>query len=184
MRFCLLLVLLCAGTAQAQRGLYFGFGVSYATFSGLSPNNPQPSLQVGGPVSGTELRGTLESLLLACNLGVDVLYTLTEETTDYRIYAGGPNTRLYLYFPNGFDLRAVVGGEYFFAREDGSAPLGVFGEVQTQSKRSSDGVPHRRGPRRNQPAPLNSATREDASFTFISRHHLLTPDRLVGSHGS
>lgn len=131
-RYLLIGFLLWLGTAQAQRGPYFGFGVSYATFSGLSPNNSQPSFQIGGPVSGTELRGTLESLVMVGNLGLDVLYTLTDDTADRRIYAGGGlNTRLYLYFPNGFDLRAVVGGEYFFARGDGSAPLGVFGEVQT-----------------------------------------------------
>jgi len=77
MRFCLLIVLICAGTAQAQRGSYFGFGVScYATFAELSSNYLYPGLQIGGPISIGELRGTLESILLSSNLGLDVLYPI------------------------------------------------------------------------------------------------------------
>lgn len=64
------------GLAQAQeRSGYVGFGVSYATFTGVIPNYPAPSLQVGGPVSDAlELRGTLESLLVVSNIGLDLLY--------------------------------------------------------------------------------------------------------------
>lgn len=130
-RYLLMVFLLCVGTAQAQRGSYFGFGVSYATFSGLSPNYPQPSFQIGGPVSGTELRGTLESLVVAGNLGLDVLYPFSGGANTRLYVGGGVNTRLYFYYPNGFDLRAIFGGEYFVAGEGGSAPLGIFGEVRT-----------------------------------------------------
>ena len=134
-RYWLIGFLLLTGTAEAQRGSYFGFGVSYATYSGLSTNYPQPSLQVGGPVADLELRGTLESLLVAGNLGLDVLYPFID-TVDARLYAGGGvNTRLYFFYPNGFDLRAVFGGEYFFADDSGSPPSGVFGEVRTYLRR-------------------------------------------------
>ncbi len=136
MRFCLLVVLICAGTAQAQRGSYFGFGVSYyATFAELSTNYLYPSLQIGGPISIGELRGTLESILLSSNLGLDVLYPIALDIPNTKLYAGGDvSTRLYFIYPYNFDLRAVVGGEYFFAREGGSAPPGIFGEVRTYLK--------------------------------------------------
>ncbi len=78
--------------------------------------------------------------------------------TEPKLYAGGDvSTRLYFIYPYNFDLRAVVGGEYFFAREGGSAPPGIFGEVRHLSERAPHGLSHRRGPRWNQPAPLSPA---------------------------
>jgi hypothetical protein len=134
----------CMGLVEAQeRGSYVGFGVSYATFSGLVPNYPQPSLQVGGPISETlELRGTLESLLITGNLGLDILYPLALSAPDARLYAGGGvNTRLYFYYPDGFDLCGVVGGEYFPATEPEAEPIGVFAEVRVYLRGLPAGLP-------------------------------------------
>lgn len=132
-RYLVIVFLICFGTAQAQRGSYFGVGVSYyATFAELSSNYLYPSLQIGGPVSVGELRGTLESIVIAGELGLDFLYPLPLAIPNIRLYTGGGVvTRLYLFFPDSLDVRAVFGGEYFFAGEGSSAPLGIFGEVRT-----------------------------------------------------
>ncbi len=135
---------LCVGLVEAQvRGSYVGFGVSYATFSGLVPNYPQLSLQVGGPISETlELRGTLESLLVSSNLGLDILYPLALSAPDARLYAGGGlNTRPYFYYPNGFDLRVVLGGEYFPATEPEAETIGAFTEVRVYLRGLLAGLP-------------------------------------------
>lgn len=146
MKGCLWMIFLClcVGLVEAQeRGSYAGFGVSYATFSGLIPNYPQPSLQAGGPISETlELRGTLESLLVAGNLGLDILYPLALSAPDARLYVGGGvNTRLYFYYPNGFDLRGVLGGEYFPANDPEAEAIGVFAEVRVYLRGLLAGLP-------------------------------------------
>lgn len=109
----------------------------------MIPNYPQPSLQLGGPISETlELRGTLESLLVTGNLGLDILYPLALNTPDARLYVGGGiNTRLYFYYPNGFNLRGVLGGEYFLATEPEGEPTGLFAEVRTYLRGLLAGLP-------------------------------------------
>ncbi len=108
-------------------------GVSYATYTGVNTRYPLLSVQIGGPISeGLELRGTIESLVVASNLGLDVFYPLGLNTPDARLYVGGGvSTRFYVYYPYGFDLRSVFGGEYFVGSEISPLPLGFFGEVRT-----------------------------------------------------
>ena len=122
-----LLVLACWSVSYAQtqeRGNYFGVGAFYAT--GLYPNYPRPSVQVGGPLSETsalELRGTLTSLLVQSTLGLELLYPTGLAAENVRLYAGGGlMTRFYFYAPDGFYLDAILGGELFFESELGSRP--------------------------------------------------------------
>lgn len=117
------------GTAQVRTG-YVGFGVSYASYTGIVPNYPMPSLQVGGPLErGLELRGTLESLLIVSNIGLDVLYPIELTAADGWLYGGlGGNLRFFALYPSNFDLREVLGGEFPLAGE--TEPVNLFTEVR------------------------------------------------------
>ncbi len=131
-RYRVLFIMLCCLTwsvAQARSG-YVGFGVSYATYTGVVPNYPLPSLQVGTELGdGLELRGTLESLLIVSNIGLDMLYRIDLESDSAWLYTGGGgNMRLYGPYPNGFDLRGVLGGE--FPLESDGLPYSLFAEVR------------------------------------------------------
>ena len=147
MRWYLLIgFLLWIGTAEAQRGSYFGVGASYYTT--FAESYLYPSFQIGGPISIGELRGTLESIVIDGRLGLDFLYPLLA-TPNIRLYTGGGVvTRLYLFFPDSLDVRAVFGGEYFFASQGGSAPLGGVRRSSHLPHRTSHRIFHRGGPRR------------------------------------
>ncbi len=135
---------LAVSSVQAQeRRSYFGIGVSYATYTGGDPNYPLPSIQVGGPISETlELRGTLESIAIISNLGLDLLYPVMLEDADARFYlGGGANSRFFAYYPIGFDLRLILGGEYFFESSSSSLPSGLFGETRIYFRGLLNGFP-------------------------------------------
>ena len=83
--------------------------------------------------------------LVAGNLGLDILYPLALSAPDARLYAGGVSTRLYFYYPGGYDLRGVVGGEYFPATEAKTKPIGVFAEVRMYLRGLLAGLPTLRG---------------------------------------
>lgn len=113
------------GTSKAQvQDAYFGFGIAYDSASALL-GYPNPSLQIGGPLTETlEIRGTLESLLVVSDLGLEVLYPFAL-SPDIRLYAGGGiNVPFFFFYPDGFVVRSVFGGEYFLE------PVGLFAEVR------------------------------------------------------
>ncbi|ADI14258.1 hypothetical protein [Truepera radiovictrix] len=126
---------LSAASAQVQspqpRGAYVGLGVSYAPV-GLPSFPPLPALHVGGPLTDTlTVRGTLETLLVASQLGVDFLYTFSQAPT-YELYAGvGASASFYFYFPSGSDLRVILGGQYVVDEEPYLGAPRPFGEVRT-----------------------------------------------------
>ena len=131
-----LFICLVTSSVQAQRGSYFGIGATYTTSSGVSPaRNVLPSIQVGGLISDSlELRGTLESLVIVSNLGLDVLYPVTLENAAARLYlGGGVSSHFFAYLPMGFDLRLVLGGEYFFKATTSPLLIGLFGEARIYS---------------------------------------------------
>lgn len=127
--FIIVLSCLTWSTARERPG-YVGLGLSYATYTGVMPNYPMPSFQVGGPLEGgLELRGTLESLIIVSNIGFDVLYLTQLTQMNGWLYSGlGGNVRFFALYPNGFDLRGVFGGE--FPLETGTSPIHLFAEMR------------------------------------------------------
>jgi hypothetical protein len=114
-----------AGTSKAQvQAAYVGFGIAHDSVSALL-GYPYPSLQVGGPLTATlEIRGTVESLLVVSDVGLEVLYPFASSPA-LRLYAGGGvNVPFFFFYPNGFGARGVFGGEYTLET------AGLFAEVR------------------------------------------------------
>lgn len=90
---------------------------------------PLLGLQLGGPVTERlELRGTLDTLLIASNIGADLLYPFAV-SEDVRGYIGGGADFIYLVIPelaygSSFGLHATAGLEYL------TGAVGFYGEVQ------------------------------------------------------
>lgn len=125
--FLAMVAVLCLGVSQAQ-GSYAGVGVSLLTnFSDGAV--PLLSLQFGSQVAeNLELRGTLDTLLIASNVGADLLYPFSV-SEDVQGYAGGGVDFIYLFIPgvaggSSFGLHATAGLEYL------TGTVGLYGEVQ------------------------------------------------------
>ena len=123
----LLATVLVLSSAQAQS--YYGFG-STVLASLDEGTGYLLGLQLGGPVgAGFELRGTLDTALIASNLGFDLLYPFALSSTTQG-YVGGGADFLHLLFSapdsygNTFGFHGTVGLEY---RPE---TVGVYGELQ------------------------------------------------------
>lgn len=93
----ILMAVLSLSTVQAQER-YFGVGASVLT-NFVDGVFPLLSLQLGGSVADKlELRGTLETLLLISNAGVDLLYTFPV-AEEVRGYAGGGADLFFIVLP-------------------------------------------------------------------------------------
>ena len=109
----LCLILIPVGRAQEN---YLGFGLANFFAPGAIVVL-LPSVQVGGAIgSGFEVRGTLETVLIASNVGIDLLYTLPL-TDNTRGYVGG-----------GADLLHQASFETDFS-DTPSVTLGAHGTV-------------------------------------------------------
>ena len=137
----LLATVLVLSSVQAH---YYGFGGT--VLASLDEGNGYLlGLQLGGPVgSGLELRGTLDTVLIASNLGFGLLYPFALSTVT-RGYAGGGADFLHLLFSvpdsygNTFGFHSTVGLEY---RPE---TVGVYGELQPYcSKRKVKATAFRR----------------------------------------
>lgn len=125
----LCLAFVAAGRAQEN---YFGFGAAnfFAPGAGIVL---LPSVQFGGAIGyGLEVRGTLETVVLASTVGVDLLYAFPV-AADVRGYVGGGADLLYQVpfeissadLPNAaFGAHGTVGVRH----RNGNA--GFYGEVQ------------------------------------------------------
>lgn len=133
-----LIAVFSLSAAQAQ-GTYFGLsytglvafseeiGIGYGYLGGL---------QLGGPVAGGfELRGTLETIVVASIFGVDLLHPFTLSTAT-RGYVGGGADFIYSVYtgrnPDGGSLSGSSFGLHGTAglESRASRALGFYGEVQ------------------------------------------------------
>lgn len=121
--------------AQAQnvgqaRESYYGFGpTGLVTLGDFTEFGFLLGLQLSGPVAASlELRGTLDTVLIASNIGVDLLYPFAM-SVDTRAYAGGGADFFHFVFPdpeygNAFGLHGTAGLEFY------NGNTGLYSEVQ------------------------------------------------------
>ena len=117
-RILALLVTLSLGFGWAQKS-YYGFGgTALISLGDVTEFGFLAGLQLGGPVAyGLELRGSLDTALIASDIGVDLLYPFAV-SADTRGYAGGGAHFLHLVFAtpdsygNTFGLHGTAGLEY------------------------------------------------------------------------
>ena len=125
----ILLLLVTVSALSSAQAHYYGFGATVLASLGEGTGYLL-GLQLGGPVgSGLELRGTLDTVLIASNLGFDLLYPFALSPVT-RGYAGGGADFLYLLFSapdsygNTFGFHGTIGLEYR------PRAVGLYGELQ------------------------------------------------------
>ena len=126
----LMAFLIWASFATAQK-TYVGLGLSLPIVFDVGVV-ALPGFQVGGEIAEhVELRGTLDTVIVANIIGLDVLYTDGIPDTNARWYAGGGMSTLIVAFAQaggiGFGLRTPIGAEFFITPEQN---IGIFAEAQ------------------------------------------------------
>lgn len=124
-----LLAVLGLSVGQARES-YYGFGpTGLVTLGDFTEFGFLLGLQLGGPVAaGLELRGTLDTVLIASNIGADLLYPFAI-SADTRGYAGGGADFFHFVFSdpeygNTFGLHGTAGLEFY------NGNTGLYSEVQ------------------------------------------------------
>lgn len=142
MHRCLILGIagLCFNLSQAQTS-YVGLGVSCGAYTQAYPGCPVPGFHISGPIfDGLELRGTIESIVVASSLGVDLLYPVLLKSTRAELYlGGGASVRLLGFSPVGADLRGILGGIYPLDRKP--IPIDLFAELRLYVQGELAGFP-------------------------------------------
>jgi hypothetical protein len=126
----LIVFLIWASFATAQK-MYVGAGLSLPIIFNAGVI-ALPGFQVGGEIAEhVELRGVLETVIVANLIGLDVLYTDVIPDTNARWYAGGGVSTLIVAVEQaggiGFGLRTPIGAEFFITPEQN---MGIFAEAQ------------------------------------------------------
>ncbi len=127
-KFTILLVLLSLSFASAQDS-YFGVGLSaYTDFTNLGA---LPSFQFGTSVSDSvELRATVDSVILASIIGVDLLYSEQLPKEDARYYLGGGADFVFALLPGIVNFAAAASAHATLGYESISDNVGIFAEAQ------------------------------------------------------
>ena len=128
----LLFTVLSLSPVQAQESYYGLGGTVLALFS--EGTGYLLGLQLGGPIgAGLELRGTLDTVLIASNIGFDLLYPFALSAGTKGYIGGGAGFFYQLAFASvsaprslsgTFEFHGTVGLEY------GSKTSGLYAEVQ------------------------------------------------------
>lgn len=128
----LVFILGCFASVVWGQNTYVGVGVSLPIVFGVGAF-PLPGFQVGGQVADhVEIRGTLDTLIVANLVAVDVFYTAPIADANARWYGGGGAGVLGVFIADiggavAFLVHAPVGVEYFTSDQK---QMGLFGEVQ------------------------------------------------------